>query len=113
MSISTLATAENKYEIVFTKFKATTTFAQQEQAMSSLNEVIQPYSGFISRDYFYSEANQQWVDFILWDSEHAAKHAAEDVMQQPAALEVFGLMDEGASIFSHYVKVGSIKAGDH
>lgn len=100
--------AQQSYEIVITKFKEHVSYKEQQAAMGKLNTIVIGFSGFISRDYFYSEDLQQWVDLVQWEDLEAAQAASKQVMNNPEALSVFGLIDESNMSFSHYRHMGKL-----
>ena len=81
--------------------------------MASLNTVVQTATGFKSRDYYYSEENGHWIEFIVWDNEESAKAASADMMKNEDALTVFGLVDQTTMLFSHYQHKGGIGIAKH
>lgn len=100
--------AQQSYEIVMTKFKDNISYEEQQAAMEKLNNIVINFSGFVSRDYFYSEDLQQWVDVVQWQDLAAAKAASEQAMNNPDAIAVFSLMDESSMSFSHYRHMGKL-----
>jgi len=104
---SSIATAEDAFEIISMKFKDEVSFEEQKQAMSTLNSIVTTFEGFKARDYFYSEENQRWIDFIVWTDLSLAKKASTIVMNNPTATAVFALMEEESMIFSYYRKTKS------
>lgn len=106
---ATTATADDAFEIISLQFKTDVSLEQQQQAMSSLNDIVKEFSGFKSRDYFYSQENGRWIDFVVWSDIKLAKKASAEAMQNPAAGAVFSLMDESSMIFSYYSHVDGIK----
>jgi len=107
---STAANLNNSFEIIALKFRNDVEFTAQETAMASLNTVVQTAAGFKSRDYYYSEENGHWIEFIVWDNEASAKAASADMMKNEDALAVFGLVDQTTMLFSHYQHKGGIAA---
>ncbi len=102
---SAVAIADS-YEIVMTKFKDEISYEEQAEAMSRLNEVVNNFEGFKSRDYFYSHEANRWVDFVSWTELALAKKASKIAPTIEIAAEIFSLMDESSAIFSHYTRVG-------
>ena len=107
---STAANLNNSFEIIALQFRADVDLAAQEAAMAKLNAVVQAAEGFKSRDYYYSEENGHWIEFIVWENEAAAKAASAAMMQNEDALAVFGLVDQTTMLFSHYQHKGGIAA---
>jgi len=105
---SSIATAEDVFEIVSMKFKDDVSLEEQKQAMSTLNTVVAKFEGFKARDYFYSEENQRWVDFVVWSDLVLAKKASESVMSNPEATALFSLIEEQSMIFSHYSRINGV-----
>ena len=106
--ISTATAAEPTYEIVHTKFKSEISVEKQKELMAELNQVVQKFDGFESRNYFYSEELDAWVDIVIWTNSQAALAANTLAMENAEALKVFASMDEKNMIFSHYKQIGSI-----
>jgi len=108
MLFANVAISGDVFEIVSTKFKEGISMDEQKRAMANLNEVVKQFEGFKSRDYFYSADSGRWVDFVVWSDHELALKASESAMRDPKAGEVFKLMDDSSSIFSHYERVGGI-----
>ena len=98
------------FEIVSTKFNADVSLDEQTKAMNTLNEFIGKLEGFKSRNYYYSEKEGQWVDFIIWKDEPSATAASEEIMKIPEVGKVFSMLDMQATSFSHYQRVGELKS---
>lgn len=107
---ATTANLNNSFEIIALQFRSDVNFADQETAMAKLNAVVQTAEGFKSRDYYYSEENGHWIEFIVWENEAAAKAASKAMMRNDEAIAVFCLVDEKTMLFSHYQHKGGIAA---
>ena len=107
---ATAANLNNSFEIIALQFRADVDLAAQEAAMANLNAVVQAAEGFKSRDYYYSEENGHWIEFIVWEDDASAKAASAAMMQNEDALAVFGLVDQTTMLFSHYQHKGGIAA---
>ena len=108
MITSTQTHAKDIYEIVSFKFQKEVSLKEQKEAVAALNHVVKEFKGFKSRNYYYSEENQRWFDFITWESLELAKKASEQAMKNPQATKIFSLMDEKTMIFSHYERMGGL-----
>jgi hypothetical protein len=109
MLISSLALATDAFEVVSLKFKEGVRLEEQKSLMAELNQVIQKYEGFKSRDYYYSSENGRWIDFVVWTDVKLAKRASEAAMNDPKVGVFFSKMDEKTMIFSHYERIGGAK----
>lgn len=109
MLFSHLALATDAFEVVSMKFKEQVKLDEQKSLMAELNQVIQKFEGFKSRDYYYSSENGRWIDFVVWSDVKLAKKAPEAVMSDPKAGAIFSKIDDKTMIFSHYERVGGIK----
>jgi len=94
----------NAHEFVIFKFKAGISIDEQTNLMSKIDDCAKPMAGFMSREYFYSEENEQWIDHVVWSDINSAKSAAEAIMSNPVAGEVFMNIDESTVSMSHYQK---------
>lgn len=108
MTIAKNITTES-FEIVSFAFNKEVSFDAQQSSLESLNDIVKTLKGFKSRDYYYSEDNQRWFDFIVWESLEDAQAASKQIMNNPQALEIFALMDEQTMSISHYKKLGGVK----
>jgi enolase len=108
ITTAAVAVAEPTYEIVYTKFKFEISIEKQKELMAALNQVVQTFDGFESRNYFYSDELGAWVDIVTWTNSQAALAANKLAMENAEALKVFAYMDETNMIFSHYQQIGSI-----
>ena len=108
MLFSHLALATDAFEVVSMKFKDNVKLDEQKSLMAELNQVIQKFEGFKSRDYYSSE-NGRWIDFVVWSDVKLAKKAAEAGMSDPKAGAFFSKLDDKTMIFSHYERVGGVK----
>lgn len=109
MAIASFVNAEESYEIVSFSYKEEIPFSLQKIATESLNDIVSRFPGFKSREYYYSEENNRWFDFVTWESITAAKAASEKVMNDPEAMKLFTLMDKESMIFSHYKALGGVR----
>lgn len=110
MLSSQVAVAGDVFEIVSSKFKDTVTLEEQKAQMAQLNEIVSKFEGFKSRDYFYSEENGRWIDFIVWNDLNLAIAASKQAMNDPVARSIFMNIEENSMIFSHYQRVGGIES---
>mgnify|MGYP000671957937 CR=1 FL=1 len=109
MNFNTNINADKSIEVVHTKFKSEFKYQEQHSAMLQLNDVVKQLNGFNSRTFYFSEELGSWVDFVIWENEQDAKEAAATIMQNPTALEVFSMINEEETIFSHYGLKGGIE----
>lgn len=93
-------------EIVIGKFKAGVTMERQLDALAKISQIASRLDGFVERHYFYSDAAQQWVDFIVWQNAAMAQQASQQIGEDPEALAIFELLDESATALSHYTRMG-------
>lgn len=108
MTAVSSALANESYEIVSFKYKVGISLNEQQRSLEKLNDIVSRFKGFKSRVFYYSEENERWFDFVTWETLDDAKRASKQVMENPEALSIFGLMDENSIIFSHYKKVGGV-----
>lgn len=104
------ANTKNSFEIISFAFKKDISKEQQKTAMAALNAKIIDFPGFLSRDYYYSQEQQRWIDFAVWTDLQSAQDASKKMMEDATALEIFGMIEESSMIFTHYHHEGGIKA---
>ncbi len=109
MLFSNMATANDTFEIISMKFKDSVSVQKQKELLNQLNSIVKKFDGFKARDYYYSEDNGRWIDYVVWESLKHAKKASEEVMRNPEAGEIFQYIDDNSMIFSHYNRIGGAK----
>ena len=109
MLFSSSALAGDIFEIVSAKFNDGIGIEEQKKLMATLNDIVQKFDGFKSRDYYYSKENGRWIDFVVWTDLKLAKVASEKAMKDPKAAAVFSKIEEETMIFSHYERVSGTK----
>ena len=92
-------------EFVVFKFKADVSKVDQNRLMESLTDCAKKYEGFMNRDFYYAESDNRWVDHIIWANSDFAANAAENIMKDPKAGEVFQHIDESSIVMSHFKKM--------
>ena len=92
------------HEIVTFQFKAEVAYDEQVDTMRRLDGFVAKLPGFRVREYFYSAADNRWVDHIAWADESAAR-AAMQIMSNPDAAVLFGRMEPSTVALSHYHRV--------
>ena len=93
------------HEFVVFKFRPKTLEGEQFQLMQNLNSIICEFDGFKSRNYYYSKADNRWIDHITWNDPDTAKRAYKAFMNNPQTKECISKIDDKSVVFSHYEKM--------
>ncbi|WP_299896850.1 hypothetical protein [uncultured Aquimarina sp.] len=64
---------------------------QAKEALTSLNDIIKLYDGFIDRTTASNE-DGKFIDLLYWRDANAAKKASEDIMKNPKAVAIFEII---------------------
>ncbi|GAA0721589.1 hypothetical protein GCM10009430_23070 [Aquimarina litoralis] len=64
---------------------------QAKEALTSLNDIIKLYDGFIDRTTA-SNKDGKFIDLLYWKDGNAAKKASEDIMKNPKAIAIFEII---------------------
>lgn len=104
--------AKESYEMVNTKFSDGVSYEEQHRSMLELNAVVSAFEGFKSRNFYYSQDDNRWVDIVVWENNQLAKSASVEVMNNPIAMAVFAKMDFENSIFSYYERIGELNSSE-
>jgi hypothetical protein len=91
-------------EFVVFRFRQDVAYEQQLATMRELDRVLAALDGFGSREYFYSEHEDRWVDHIVWASMEDAL-ASERVLEDPVAQPLFERFDPTSVVFGRYARV--------
>ena len=89
-------------EVVIFKGKEGLSSEAVKQELESLSKIVSEFQGFISRTLSQAP-DGEWMDLVLWESLEQAEAAGKQVMENPEALKVFGVIDESSMKFKHYV----------
>jgi len=88
------------YEIVVFKANDGVTPEQVIAGAQSIQPFLDNYEGYISRQLIQAD-NNQWVDFVTWESIEQAHAAAEDIMKQPEAGQFMSVVDTNSINMMH------------
>ncbi len=91
----------NVVEVVL--FEANPGYSPQdvEEALSSLNDVVKLYYGFVKRTTAYN-GDGKYVDIVYWTDMKSAKDAAADVMQNQKAAKAFEVIEPESVQMYHF-----------
>lgn len=91
----------NVIEMVLFKVKPDINKTEAKEVLLILNDCVKGYPGFIKRKLSVSEDNQ-WLDLVFWDNLTSAKEAAEKIMKDEKATDVFSIIDQNNMLFKHF-----------
>lgn len=95
-------------ELVIFKFKEGTTRQEEARYLEVTDILVRSYKGFIDRMYMQGEKGSR-ADLIRWETMADAQTAAEDIMKNSAALEVFEKIEDAYTKFYHFTPVHESK----
>ncbi|MBW1298062.1 hypothetical protein [Aquimarina litoralis] len=78
-------------EVVLFEVNPGYTQEQAQKALTSLNDIVKLYDGFIDRTTA-SNKDGKYIDLLYWTDIKAAKNAAEDIMKNPKATAIFEII---------------------
>jgi quinol monooxygenase YgiN len=64
------------HEFISSKFQVGLSLEEQQQRMDGLGAAVGRQPGFVSRECFYSEADERWLVHIVWQDEEALERSA-------------------------------------
>ncbi|MHA7057461.1 hypothetical protein ACWGOQ_0009610 [Aquimarina sp. M1] len=90
------------YIIEVVVFEASSNYSTEEakKALTSLNDIIKLYDGFIDRTTAHNEEGK-YIDLLYWTDIKAAKKAGEDIMKNPEAIAIFEIIKPGTMQMYH------------
>ncbi len=94
------------YEIVVFKSAEGVTSDQVIAAAQGVHTWLENYDGFISRQLI--QTDDQWVDFVTWESMEQAHAAASEIMQQPVGQAFGAVIDPNSIQMMHGVAAFSL-----
>lgn len=97
--------AAQAHEIIVVVFKAGIGKEEQTATMREIGVISSKTDGFISRQIFYTDAENRWIDYIIWRDMAAADASIEDAKAFPQAATLFGKIDQEKSVWSRYMRV--------
>jgi hypothetical protein len=102
------AMAADVHEFIVLKFKDGISKSEQIESMRKLDKILSQFEGFKMREFFFSEADNRWVDHIVWTNMDFAI-ASEKALENPEAAAIFQKVDAKSTIFSRYEKIDKNK----
>ena len=92
-------------EIVVSEFKDSLPYEEQLKFTQKINEATKNFKGFISREAYFSEEKNKWVEIVKWEDAASAEQAMKDAETCPICLEVFPKLNNESMLFMHAKKV--------
>lgn len=92
------------HEFVVMGFKEGISRDEQTEAMKAFEPYIVACEGFKQREIFYSEANNLWMDHIIWENMDLAV-ASGKIVEIPEVAAILARTDSTKMVFSLYEKV--------
>lgn len=96
---------QQAHEIIVVVFKDGIGYDEQLETMKRIGTISSETEGFRSRQIFYTETDNRWIDYIVWRDMAAADASIENAKVAPGADELFGSIDRDKSVWSRYYKV--------
>lgn len=96
---------EQAHEIIVVVFKPGIGLDEQKETMKRIGEISASTDGFLSRQTFYTDVDNRWIDYIIWRDMAAADASIENAKAFPDAAQVFDKVDQEKSVWSRYTKV--------
>ena len=95
-------------EVVIFDIKPGYSREQAQAALETLNDCVAKFEGFMERKLAIDDKGK-WVDIVYWESQEHALRAAEEIMNDPAALEAFEVIEEESMQMFHFSPVSLFK----
>jgi hypothetical protein len=95
------------HEIVSFSFNADVPPKIQTQHMTTLSAWAKKQPGFVSRQSYFSEASNQWIDHLTWINAASAEAAMNASVASPELAAVFKDMDQTTMQIGHYVMMSA------
>ena len=76
------------HEFISSKFQAGRSLDEQQQTMDGLGAAVSEQPGFVSRECFYSEADDRWLVHIVWEDEEALERS-EAMASDPEVAKLY------------------------
>lgn len=88
-------------EVVLFEVNPKYTRTQVKKALSSLNDIVKLYDGFIERTTG-SNSDGKYIDILYWKDMECAKKASDAIMKNSKALEVFKVIKPESAQMFHF-----------
>ncbi|WP_062058411.1 hypothetical protein [Aquimarina longa] len=98
---SSISIKSKVVEIVLFDIHSGYSKAAAEKALSSLNDIIKLYYGFIER-ITASNGEGKYIDIVYWTDMQSAKDAATDIMNSKKATEIFTIINRESIKMYHF-----------
>ncbi len=105
---NSMETKIGQIEIVIFNTKPGYSQEEARAALETLNECVLKFEGFLERKLAQNEKGQ-WIDIVYWQSKEQALLAAEQIMNDPKALEAFEVIEEEQMQMFHFTPISTYK----
>jgi hypothetical protein len=94
---------QNVHAIEMVMFKTNQQVSEQEaqEALLSINPIINTYPGFVSR-VLSKNSDDFWLDIVYWKSMDEAKSAAQEITKDPEVVKAFSVIDGSTVQIFHF-----------
>jgi heme-degrading monooxygenase HmoA len=89
------------HEFISSKFQADCSHEEQKRILDGLGAAVSAQPGFVSRELFYSEADERWLAHIIWEDE-AAVERSEAMERDPEVSKLYEGFDVEAMMYGRY-----------
>jgi hypothetical protein len=98
--------SEEIHEFFKLKFRPDVDYARQESAMEALGARLAECEGMVRRDYYFSDADREWVSHLVWTDE-ASLEASSLVPDEAASSPLWADIQADSMSYARYRFVGS------
>ena len=70
--------------------------------LEKLTACASKFPGFVGRNLSQDAKSNEWLDLVYWDKLESAQYAAQEIMKDPTAMEIFGVIDDSTMHMQHW-----------
>lgn len=89
------------HEFISSKFQAGRSLAEQQRIMDGLGAAVSEQPGFVSRECFYSAADERWLVHIVWAGEEALEESIA-MASDPEVSKLYEDFEVEAMMYGRY-----------
>ena len=89
-------------EMVKFQLKSGISSEEGRRQLEKLTACASKFPDFLGRNLSQDQQTKTWLDLVYWETLENAQFAAQEIMKDPSALAIFGVIDDASIQMQHW-----------